>query len=253
MHIIGIIPARYASTRLPGKPLLQLGTQSMIERVYKQVSQVSVIQELCVATDDARIFEAVKAFGGNVVMTSPTHPSGTDRCYEAYQLLNTKAEVILNIQGDEPFIKVAQLEELAHLFLQKEVQIGTLVKQIEQTKDLFNPNIPKVCIDQTGKALYFSRQTIPFIRGVATANWLEQHVFYKHIGLYGFRSEVLAQLVQLPISALEAAECLEQLRWLEHGFMIHTATTSHENLAIDTPEDLEKAHHFLKQNPSYYE
>ncbi len=247
MRIIAIIPARYASSRLPGKPLVNIGGQTMIERVYRQVIQVASIEEVWVATDDKRIVEEVESFGGKVVMTSPTHPSGTDRCYEAYQLIGQEADVVLNIQGDEPFIKVAQLEELVQLFQKQEVAIGTLVKRINNTTDLHNPNIPKVCLDQEGKALYFSRQTIPYLRQHERADWLNYHIFYQHIGLYGFRSKVLADLVKLTPSSLELAESLEQLRWLENGFSIHTTTTIHDNLAIDTPEDLEKAKQYLNK------
>ncbi len=241
--VLGIIPARYSSTRFPGKPLIRIGEKSMIQWVYERSS--SVLAQVVVATDDQRIQEEVKSFGGKVIMTDANHPSGTDRCREALDLWvkenNLEPDAVVNIQGDEPFIQTSQIEQLAQLILQPEVEIATLVKPISQYSDLINPNIPKVVLGTDFQALYFSRQPIPYLRSEAIENWLNHHTYYKHIGMYAYRSAVLRRITQLPKSKLEQAESLEQLRWLEHQFRIHVSLTHSETLAIDTPEDYQEA------------
>jgi 3-deoxy-manno-octulosonate cytidylyltransferase (CMP-KDO synthetase) len=237
---IGIIPARYASTRFPGKPLAIIKGKSMIQRVYEQASKVLDI--VYVATDDERIFSAVKEFGGKVIMTSTSHSSGTDRCAEAITLaeqeLGEQFDVVLNIQGDEPFIEPRQISLLMECFDQPETQIATLVKIASLPEEVFNPNRPKVVVSSNQKALYFSRSPIPFVRGSETEDWLRATEFYLHIGLYAFRKEVLLEVTHLPQSSLEKAESLEQLRWLENGFHITVRTTTCDSFGIDTPEDL---------------
>jgi 3-deoxy-manno-octulosonate cytidylyltransferase (CMP-KDO synthetase) len=235
MRIIGIIPARYQSSRFPGKPLVEIKGKTMIRRVYEQASLCSDLSEVIVATDDSRIFNHVKQFGGKAVMTSPQHQSGTERCAEVLNQIS--CEAVINIQGDEPFINPLQIKQVAQL-LKNGSTIATLIKKIEDIKILKNPNIPKVVIDKTGKALYFSRAAIPYVRDGEEP--LKTHVFYKHIGIYGYFSETLKEIVKLKPSPLETAEKLEQLRWLEHGFSIQTAETQIETHGIDTPEDLER-------------
>ena len=243
MKYLGIIPARYASTRFPGKPLVDMGGITMIERVYRQVEHV--LDAVCVATDDQRIADAVNAFGGNVVMTSPDHNSGTDRCYEAYTKIKGDFDVVVNIQGDEPFIHADQIKIVKACFVDETVDIATLVKAFKSTDDvqetLFNANSPKVVLNKKNEAMYFSRSAIPFVRGEAPERWLESQTFYKHIGLYAYRVNVLKEITQLEQSPLELAESLEQLRWLENGYKIKVGVTQRETIGIDTPEDLEKA------------
>ena len=246
MKFIGIIPARYASTRFPGKPLAVLGGKTVIQRVYEQAS--SVLEEAYVATDDERIFNAVEAFGGRAVMTRADHKSGTDRIEEAAEKIGTDADVIINIQGDEPFIQNSQIETLMQLFEITETQIGTLGKRFDTIDAALNPNSPKIVTDLQGFALYFSRSVIPFVRGQEQAVWLEKHPFLKHLGLYAYRREVLREVTRLPQSPLEIAESLEQLRWLENGFRIRVGITDVETVGIDTPEDLQRAEEFLKEN-----
>lgn len=243
MKFIGIIPARYASTRFPGKPLAMLGGKTVIQRVYEQVD--NVLGEAYVATDDERIYSAVEAFGGKAVMTRNDHKSGTDRIEEAATKLNTDADVIINVQGDEPFIQQSQLETVKHLFDDSKVQIGTLGKPFETIEAAINPNSPKIVTDLNGYALYFSRSVIPYIRGKEQADWLLHFPFLKHIGLYAYRREVLAQITKLPQSPLELAESLEQLRWLQNGFRIKVGLTDIETVGIDTPEDLQRAESLL--------
>lgn len=248
MKFIGIIPARYASTRFPAKPLAMLGGKTVIQRVYEQVS--GVFDEAYVATDDERIEEAVKAFGGKVVMTSVNHKSGTDRCFEAYSKVGDGYDVIVNIQGDEPFIQPSQLEAVKACFDDSTTQIATLVKPFtpdDEFMALENVNSPKVVVNKNMNALYFSRSIIPYQRNAAKQDWLKGHTYYKHIGLYAYRSEVLKEITSLPQSSLELAESLEQLRWLENGYTIKVGLTEVETIGIDTPEDLEKAETFLKQ------
>ena len=247
MKFIGIIPARYASTRFPGKPLADMNGKPMIQRVYEQVKDV--LDSVCVATDDIRIENAVKAFGGQVVMTSDQHRSGTDRCYEAYQKIGEGYDVIVNIQGDEPFIHPEQIQTIKTCFADANTQIATLVKPFRSDDDfestLFNPNSPKVVLNKNNEAMYFSRSIIPYILGKKYTEWLPSHTFYKHIGLYAYRAQVLKEITQLPQSALELAESLEQLRWLENGYKIKVGITEQETIGIDTPEDMEKALAFL--------
>ena len=246
MKFIGIIPARYASTRFPGKPLAVLGGKTVIQRVYEQAS--SVLEEAYVATDDERIFDAVEAFAGRAVMTRADHKSGTDRIEEAAEKIGTDADVIINIQGDEPFIQKSQIETLMQLFEVPETQIGTLGKRFETIDAALNPNSPKIVTNLQGFALYFSRSIIPFVRGQEQAVWLEKYPFLKHLGLYAYRREVLREVTKLPQSPLEIAESLEQLRWLENGFRIRVGLTDVETVGIDTPEDLQRAEEFLKEN-----
>ncbi len=242
MKFIGIIPARYASTRFPGKPLADINGKPMIQRVYEQAKQV--FEHCYIATDDERIYAAVEAFGGCAVMTADTHQSGTDRCAEAVLKveteLNEKFDVVVNIQGDEPFIAPAQLEQLKGCFTQAGTQLATLVKKFGADEDIFSPNSPKVTIDKNGNALYFSRSVIPYLRNTEQAKWQDSYPFFKHIGLYAYRTDVLQQVCRLPQSSLELAESLEQLRWLENGYQIKVAVTQFETWAIDTPEDLER-------------
>ena len=246
MKFIGIIPARYASTRFPGKPLAILGGKPVIQRVYEQV--VNVLGEAYVATDDERIFNAVEAFGGRAVMTRNDHKSGTDRIEEAAQKLNTDADVIINVQGDEPFIQKSQLETVKHLFDDPQTQIATLGKPFESMEAVENPNSPKIVCDVNGYAMYFSRSVIPYVRGKEQQEWLQHFPFLKHIGLYAYRREVLQQLTLLPPSPLEQAESLEQLRWLQNGYVIQVALTDLETVGIDTPEDLKRAEDFISNN-----
>ena len=247
MKFIAIIPARYASTRFPGNPLAMLGGKRVIERVYEQVA--GALDEAVVATDDARIYDAVQAFGGRAVMTSPDHRSGTDRCREAFDKLGTPCDVVVNVQGDEPFIRPEQLETVKRCFDDPETQIATLVKPFTAADGLAaleNPNSPKVVLDTRSRAICFSRSVIPYLRGVPREEWLTHHTFYKHIGLYAFRTEVLRAVTALPPSTLETAESLEQLRWLENGYKIGVGISDVETIGIDTPEDLERAEAFLR-------
>jgi len=243
MRFLGIIPARYASTRFPGKPLADLCGKPVIQHVYEQVQ--ATVDELVVATDDDRIVEAVQHFGGRAVLTSSEHQSGTDRCYEAFLKVDHQADVVINIQGDEPFIQPEQIELLKNCFSETDTQIATLVKPFDKDDDfeqtLLNPNTPKVVLNNRSEALYFSRSVIPFIRGQEFPEWLQTHTFYKHIGLYAFRQDILKEITALPRSSLEIAESLEQLRWLQNGYKIKVAITCQETIGIDTPEDLEKA------------
>lgn len=246
MKFIGIIPARYASTRFPAKPLAVLGGKPVIQRVYEQVS--GILDEAYVATDDERIESAVKAFGGKVVMTSVHHKSGTDRCYEACTKVGDGFDVIVNIQGDEPFIQPSQLETVKACFNDPATQIATLVKPFTADngfETLENVNSPKVVLNKNMNALYFSRSIIPYQRNVEKCEWLKNHIYYKHIGLYAYRLEVLKEITALPQSSLELAESLEQLRWLENGYTIKAGITEVETIGIDTPQDLERAERFL--------
>lgn len=239
MKVLGIIPARYASSRFPGKPLVDIGGKSMIQRVYEQAKKCSGLSEVIVATDDARIFNHVQAFGGVAVMTADTHQSGTDRCAEV-ALLHPEYDVIINIQGDEPFIDPEQINKLAACFTDKETQLATLIKRIKTEEELFNTNSPKVVVNKLSEAVYFSRSALPHIRGQEPENWLEFYTFFKHIGIYGYRADILQQITKLPVSSLEKAESLEQLRWIENGYLIKVAETELETYAVDIPEDLLK-------------
>ena len=244
MNFTAIIPARYASTRFPGKPLALLGNKPVIQHVYEQAT--SVLNEVWVATDDGRIREAVEKFGGRVVMTRADHKSGTDRIEEAAEKTGTQADVVINIQGDEPFVQPSQIKTLMQLFDNADTQIGTLGKHFENIEAVNNPNSPKIVTDKQGFALYFSRSVIPYIRGAQDNEWLSHFPFLKHLGLYAYRREVLHEITQLHQSSLEIAESLEQLRWLENGYRIRVGLTDVETVGIDTPEDLQRAEEFLK-------
>ena len=244
LKILGIIPARYASTRFLGKPLVDISGKTMIQRVYEQAKKCVSISEVIVATDDKRIFDHVHAFGGKAVMTSPDHQSGTDRCAEV-AMGNPEYDVIINIQGDEPYIDPEQLTKVAACFIDDSTQIATLIKKVLTTEELNNINSPKVIINRFAEAIYFSRSPLPHIRGQQPADWLQHFTYFKHIGVYGYRADVLQQITKLPISTFEQAESLEQLRWIENGYKIKTAETELETYAIDTPEDLERLNHNL--------
>lgn len=242
MEFLAIIPARYASTRFPGKPLTMISGKTMIERVYEQSSKA--FENVYVATDDNRIFEAVTSFGGRAVMTLTSHLNGTSRVLEAMtqieKLRGTHCKYVINIQGDEPFIKPDQFKELIGCFTNPQIEIATLVKKITNSEDLFSPDIPKVVLDKNGKALYFSRTPIPYLRDFPTNKWIDNGQYYKHIGLYGYKRETLIEITEMAPSLLEQAENLEQLRWLENGIKIVTTQTLFESYSIDTPQDLEK-------------
>jgi 3-deoxy-manno-octulosonate cytidylyltransferase (CMP-KDO synthetase) len=248
-HFAGIIPARYGSSRFPGKPLVTIGGKPMIQRVYEQASKSLDI--VYIATDDPRIFDAVSDFGGKAVMTSAEHQSGTDRCAEAVNILTKevgiKADVVVNIQGDEPFIRPEQVDLLVSCFADKSVEIATLVRKVEPGEDITNPNHPKVILDLSGNAIYFSRNVIPFIRDAEMSEWTLLHPYYKHIGLYAYKTEILNRITLLPRSSLEKTESLEQNRWLENGYRIRTTITEWESICIDTPGDLDKARKFFNQ------
>ncbi len=244
MQCIGIIPARFASTRFPGKPLALIGNKTMIRRVYEQASLSSLLSEVVVATDDDRIYKHVAEFG-KVVMTGLHHQSGTERCNEALALINhdrryTHDDCVINIQGDEPFINPFQIDNLINILANSDRQIATLVKKLESPEDVENPHVVKVVFDHAGKALYFSRARIPFCREDQNSHTFDHWLYYKHIGIYGYRISILDKLVSLPAGKLEQAESLEQLRWLEHGFQIHISETTYEGISIDTPDDLKK-------------
>ncbi len=242
LKFIGIIPARYASTRFPGKPLADICGKTMIERVYTQASKE--LDNVAVATDDDRIANAVKAFGGNVVMTSSEHRSGTDRCHEAYCNLKSDADVIINIQGDEPFIDPTQIAAIKQCFDTKDTDIATLVRKFDPARGfeaLFDNNTPKVVMDNEMNAVYFSRSIIPYVRNYPWQEWLDHATFYTHVGMYAYRAETLGKITKLPQSSLEIAESLEQLRWLQNGYKIKVGITDCPTIGIDTPDDLEKA------------
>jgi 3-deoxy-manno-octulosonate cytidylyltransferase (CMP-KDO synthetase) len=236
---IGLIPARFASTRFPGKPLVDIGGKPMIQRVYEQSKLSKSLSRVIVATDDDRIAKCVKSFGGEVCMTSPSHPSGTDRCAEVVDAMKLSCDGVINIQGDEPFIDPAQIDLLCGCFSDERTEIATLVKKIDSPEILFNPNSPKVITDADGFAIYFSRQTLPYLRGVDEKDWIHKHDYFQHIGIYGYRIDVLREIAVLKPSRLERAESLEQLRWIENGYRIKTAITTLRTIAIDTPADLE--------------
>ena len=247
MKFVGIIPARYASTRFPGKPLADILGQPMIQRVYERASQV--LDTVVVATDDQRIYDAVVQFGGRVVMTSENHKTGTDRCYEALTKLLETYDVVINIQGDEPFIAIDQIEALKNCFVSDQIQLATLVKPFDANTsidELENPNTPKVILSQAGEAICFSRSVIPYLRGVEKSQWAAAHTYYKHIGIYAYRTDILAQITKMTQTPIEKAESLEQLRWLENGLHIHVAITHSDNHSIDTPEDLQRVVALMK-------
>ena len=244
MKFIGIIPARYASTRFPGKPLALLGGKPVIQHVYEKVA--AVLEAAYVATDDERIYDVVKSFDGQVVMTRTDHKSGTDRIEEAVEKIGGEWDVVVNVQGDEPFVAKSQLDTICHCFDDPTTQIATLGKPFESMEAVQNPNSPKIVVDNMGFAMYFSRSVIPYVRGKEMSSWLTHYPFLKHLGIYAYRKDVLRQVTQLPQSSREIAESLEQLRWLQNGFKIKVGTTDVETVGIDTPQDLERAEEFLK-------
>jgi 3-deoxy-manno-octulosonate cytidylyltransferase (CMP-KDO synthetase) len=241
LKAVGIIPSRYASTRFPGKPLADIKGKTMIRRVYEQAKLSHALAAVFVATDDQRIVDEVESFGGNVIMTSPFHRSGTDRCFEVLEKIGKdKYDVVVNIQGDEPFIHPEQINKVVKSFENKHIQISTLAHKITDNKDLQNPSLVKITRKENGEALYFSRSPIPFIREAVSEIWVELYPFLKHIGIYAYRSDVLEQIVKLPASSLEKAESLEQLRWLENGYSVMVEVTDKECFPVDTPEDLKQ-------------
>ena len=244
MTILGIIPARYASTRFPGKPLARISGKSIIRRVYEQCNLSAKLDKTIVATDDERIYQHIIGFGGEAVMTSTKHLNGTSRCFEALQNEEKETgisyDVVINIQGDEPFIEPEQIDKIASVFIDSSVQIGTLAKKINNYEELFNPNVVKLVTDNENKALYFSRHPIPFVRDVDKKDWLEHATFFKHIGIYGYRKDILMEITKLEPGKLELTERLEQLRWIENGYKITVDFTEHDSIGIDTPEDLLK-------------
>ena len=248
MKVVGIIPARYASTRFPGKPLALIKGKPMIQRVYEQALK-SKLDAVVIATDDVRIADAVMDFGGQYVMTSPNHRSGTDRCCEALDLLKTKYDAVVNIQGDEPFIDPKQIDLLVDLIVRDDTPLASLAKRIDDADELFSPNAVKVVVNQEGNAMYFSRSPIPFMRNVDRDEWLAKGRFYKHIGIYAYKADVLHQVARMEPSALEQAESLEQLRWLENGLAIRMALSDAENISIDTPDDLHRAEQYAQTKP----
>jgi len=239
MKVLGIIPARYASTRFPGKPLVDIAGKSMIQRVYEQARKCINLSEVVVATDDMRIYDHVIGFGGMPVMTSSDHQSGTDRCAEV-ALKHPEYDTIINIQGDEPYIDPEQISKLISCFNEEGTQIATLIKKMHSVGELLNFNSPKVIINKRAEAIYFSRTALPHVRGQEPKEWLSHFTYFKHIGIYGYQADILQQITKLPTSSLEKAESLEQLRWIENGYKIKVAETELETYAIDTPEDLEK-------------
>ncbi|MBO4587996.1 MAG: 3-deoxy-manno-octulosonate cytidylyltransferase [Bacteroidales bacterium] len=249
MKTIAIIPARYASTRFPGKPLADLGGKPVVEWVYRGVSEIELVDEVCVATDDERIAAAVKQFGGNCVMTRTDHKSGTERCGEVVEKMKSEGkmfDIVLNVQGDEPFVNKEQITTLLAAFNDNKTEIATLAKRITSTEELTSPNNVKVITDEYNIALYFSRTPIPYVRDCSIEQWVDKHYYLKHIGIYAYLSNVLKNLVELETTPLEESEKLEQLRWLEHGYVIKVIETECENIGIDTLEDLEAARLRLK-------
>jgi 3-deoxy-manno-octulosonate cytidylyltransferase (CMP-KDO synthetase) len=240
MKILAVIPSRFASTRFPGKPLIDIKGKTMIQRVFEQAKQCKSFADVIVATDDERIYNHVIEFGGKAMMTSEKHPSGTDRCAEVLSKIDQKYDAVVNVQGDEPFIQPEQLDQLIECFKNPKTQIATLVKKIDSTDDLLNINLPKVIFNKEMKALYFSRLPIPGQKLVDTEEWVKNHQYYRHIGLYGYRAQTLKEITLLPPSPLENIESLEQLRWLEAGYTITVSVTEFESIGIDTPNDLNK-------------
>ncbi|MFT6716134.1 MAG: 3-deoxy-manno-octulosonate cytidylyltransferase (CMP-KDO synthetase) [Saprospiraceae bacterium] len=248
LKVLAIIPSRYDSSRFPGKPLASINGKSMIQRVYEQATSCPGLHEVIVATDDQRIFDHVVSFGGKVAMTSTNHQSGTDRCGEVLSNYKHEVDVVVNIQGDEPFIHPKQISQLIAVFEDSMVDISTLAKKINDDNQINNPNIVKVVRQSNSFALYFSRSPIPFARNTAQGNWTKNQDYYKHIGIYAYKAKVLEALIQLPPSKLETTESLEQLRWLENGYKIHVGTTDLESIGIDTPEELQELNEKLKNN-----
>ena len=245
MNILGVIPSRYQSSRYPGKPLIDIRGKSMIQRVYEQAARSKYLSKIIVATDDERIASHVHHFGGIALMTSPNHKSGTDRCAEVIKYY-PEMKAFINIQGDEPLIDPSQIDLVASCFEDPVVEVATLIKKIEDKEELFNENLVKVVIDHFSRALYFSRSVIPFVRGRSNQEWINETPYQKHIGIYGFRKDILETIRSLKPSGLEIAESLEQLRWLQNGITITVRKTNIETQAIDTPDDLKKVLKLLK-------
>jgi 3-deoxy-manno-octulosonate cytidylyltransferase (CMP-KDO synthetase) len=246
--IIGIIPARFASTRFPGKPLINIQGKSMIQRVYDQAKKSASLDRVVVATDDERIFQHVISFGGETIMTSADHYSGTDRCWEAFQALKKPYQYVINIQGDEPFIDPSQIERLASVLKEGKTELATLMIPVDNSTVLFDPGEAKIVVNEKMEALYFSRAVIPYIKDRDPSEWHKYHQYYRHVGLYAYRSDVLGQITLLPVSTLEKAESLEQLRWIEHGFVIQCVVTDFDSHCIDTPEDIPKVIRLMNKN-----
>lgn len=240
MELVGIIPARFASTRFPGKPLAMIGDKPMIQWVVERALESNALSRVVVATDHEEIAETVRGFGGEVIITMSEHQSGTDRCLEAVNKIGVDVKAIINIQGDEPFIDPQMIDQLAEVIMRDEVELATLVKSIESVETLLDPNRVKVVLDRKNRALYFSRSPIPHVAGQKVDDWFDQNRFYKHIGLYAYKVDALREITHMETSSLEKAESLEQLRWLENGKQVHCAITSFDSPSVDTPEDLEK-------------
>jgi 3-deoxy-manno-octulosonate cytidylyltransferase (CMP-KDO synthetase) len=241
MNIVGIIPSRFASTRFPGKPLADINGMSMIQRVYEQAKKAKCLSDVVIATDDERIFNHVNEFGGQVVMTAPTHQSGTDRCAEIIEKDNKHDfVVVINIQGDEPYIHPEQINQLCSCFNDSTAQIATLVNEIKSSDELFNHNIIKVILNKNSDAIYFSRSPVPYCRNFPEQEWIKHYTYYKHIGIYGYRRDTLLEIAKLPKTKLEITESLEQLRWIENAYKIKAEITAYESVSIDTPEDMLK-------------
>lgn len=244
--IVGIIPARYASSRFPGKPLVDIKGKTMLQRVYEQASKSKLLSKVIVATDDARIYDHVKDFGGEVVMTAEHHPSGTDRCWEALQQLEGDYQYVINIQGDEPFIVPEQIDELAAGLQDGKIELATQMIAVDSYEMLFDKGEVKIVLNTNNEAMYFSRMVIPFIKGVEENEWHKHHPYFRHVGMYAYRKDVLEKITKLPVSSLEKAESLEQLRWIENGFAIKCVVTKFESHCIDTAADLAALLHLAK-------
>lgn len=247
MNILGIIPARYGSTRFEGKPLALINGKMMIQRVYEQSKKAAMLTDVVVATDDRRIFDAVTGFGGRAVMTSPDHKSGTDRCREVIGKIGADYEAVINIQGDEPYINPQQINQIAELISDSDTQIASLCKPIRDIDELLSHNAVKVVMDKNGKALYFSRYTIPFQRNESdTGKWMQLSTYYRHVGIYAYKTSVLKEISELPQSVLEKSESLEQLRWLENGYSVRMGVTEFESFSVDVPDDIRKIESVFK-------
>jgi 3-deoxy-manno-octulosonate cytidylyltransferase (CMP-KDO synthetase) len=238
--IVGIIPARFASTRFPGKPLIDIQGKTMIQRVYEQAKKSTSLNKVVVATEDERIRQHVLSFGGEAVMTAADHPTGTDRCWEALQQVGGRYQYVINIQGDEPFIDPSQIEQLASVLRDGKTELATLMIPVDSEAVLFDPGEAKIVVNEKMQALYFSRTVIPYLKGVEKGEWHTHHRYYRHVGMYAYRTDVLAQITKLGVSPLEKAESLEQLRWIEHGFTVQCALTGFDSHCIDTPDDIQK-------------
>ncbi|KAK6021745.1 3-deoxy-D-manno-octulosonate cytidylyltransferase [Ostertagia ostertagi] len=245
--ILGIIPARYASTRFPGKPLIEIEGKTMIQRVYEQAAKSASLDTIVVATDDVRIANHIRSFKGNVVLTGPDHESGTDRCWDACQQMGGNYDYVINIQGDEPFIDPSQIDLLAATLKDGTTELATLIIPVDNPDVLFDKGEVKVVLNKQMEGLYFSRTVIPFIKGVPESEWHKHHPYFRHVGLYAYRKDVLEAVTKLPVSSLEKAESLEQLRWLEAGYRIRCAITEFDSHCIDAPEDVEKVLRLMKR------